>query len=227
VTLIPIEHERRLTSAHEAAALFGGLHQRRISARGFHTLDPARFERLVTALVPEREHTISFEGGQLGAATLRALDALARSPFQYFDLRATNADLRIWPGLRTWVHTPERQVETQDISSALALFCSLTAERAERGFIQGVRAETKPLLVNFLTALGGRVNAVLELDLLAARSLTELYAGERLDWQADGVLVDFPEGRIHGFLTTPKVSGRDREKWLARIEKALGRAGLL
>jgi hypothetical protein len=41
------------------------------------------------------------------------------------------------------------------------------------------------------------------------------------------ILVDFPEGRIHGFLKTPNVDERHRRKWQARIDKALRKAKLI
>lgn len=96
--------------------------------------------------------------------------------------------------------------------------------RVDRGFITGVRAETKPQLSGFLDALAARVDAVLEIDVAVARMLTEQYAGAALDWQADGVLVDFPEGRIRGFLRTPKTTEGDAQKWRARVTRALRRA---
>ena len=72
-----------------------------------------------------------------------------------------------------------------------------------------------------------RVDAVLDLEVGVARELTELYAGEKLDWQAAGCLIDFPDGIIHGYLTTPNVGESDRAKWKRRISKALRDAGLV
>jgi hypothetical protein len=226
MSLIPIENERRLASPAEAEALFRALDQTRVSVRGLHTTDPTRFAHVVDALEPKHDHTLSFEGGTLTTAAHEALDALATAGFQYLDLRTAEASLRIWPALYSWVHGNGDKLETKDIPTALAAFRGLTGERVNRGFINGVLAETKPLLLRFLGQLGTRVDAVLSLDVAAARALTEIYAGERLDWQADGILVDFPEGRVHGFLVSPNVGETHRAGWQQRIVKALHRAGL-
>lgn len=268
MSLIPIEHPHRLASPREAAAFFGCLGllgvlgARRVSVRGLHTSEPARIARVVEAVETKREHTVSFVGGTLNGAAHDALDELLATRFEYFDLRTTDADLRVWPWLRSWVHssrdraaasralgvelhegdntTPDARiqvhaegaaypvhVETTSIPPAARIFRALSGERVARGFVTGITKKTKPPLLRFLTALGTRVDAVLELDLAAARSLTELYAGEQLDWQADGVLVDFPEGRVHGFLKTPNTGDCDRERWLDRVTTALRRAGVM
>ncbi len=228
MALIPIEHPRRLASPAEAEAWFRAFREKRVSARGFHTSDPARFARLVAAVEPRREHTISFEGGTLRPQAFAALEALSASPFQYLDVRTAEANLRIWPQLRSWVQGRDGSIDTEttSIATAVGVFRAMTRDQVERGFILGVQPEAKAPLLRFLEALAPRVDAVLDLDVAAARALTELYAGEKLDWQAGGVLVDFPEGRIHGFLKTPDRGERDREKWLARVSKALRRAGL-
>ena len=93
-------------------------------------------------------------------------------------------------------------------------------------FRDGRISDAKPQLLAFLQALGARVHAVLDLEVAAARDLTTKNIGEKLDWQAGGMLVDFPEGRIHGFLRSPNVGERHREKWQRRATKALKRAGL-
>lgn len=225
MSLIPIEHPRRLASPAEAEAFFRGLGEKRVSARGFHTTDPARFARLVEAVETEHDHTISFVGGALGSAARDSLSSLATSAFSYLDVRTTNASLRIWPGLRAWVHPLE--LETKEPEPALRAFFEITSDEMNRGFVMGgVAGPTKPALERFLRDLRATVDAVLDIEVGSARTLTEAYAGERLDWQAGGVLVDFPEGRIHGFLLTPNVGEDHREKWLSRIAKALSGASL-
>src|SRR5688572_25608779 len=97
MALIPIEHAHRLGSPAEAEAWFRAFGEKRVSARGFHTSDPERFARLVDAIEPRREHTVSFEGGTLGPQAFDALDVLSRSRFQYLHVRTTAAILRIWP----------------------------------------------------------------------------------------------------------------------------------
>lgn len=268
MALIPIESPRRLPSAAAAAAWVRAAGRvwspRTVSVRGFHTRDPARIERLVLAIEPQREHTISFQHGTLSAAARAALDVLARARFQYLDLDAADVSLRIWPARHTWVHADataagvaavaavlgvplapgktaldathvtlspgERgtriEVETKSIPTALALFGALTDGPVGRGFITGVHADTRTPLLRFLLALGAQVDAVLEIGVDAARALTELYAGEKLSWQVPEVFVEFPEGRIHGHLRMADSTPRNREKWLAAVEKAWKKAGL-
>lgn len=119
------------------------------------------------------------------------------------------------------------EIETKSIPTALALFGALADGPVGRGFITGVHADTRTPLLHFLRALGAQVDAVLEIGVDAARALTELYAGEKLGWQVPGVLVDFPDGRIHGYLRMADNTPRNREKWLARVEKAWRKAGLV
>jgi hypothetical protein len=222
MSLIPIEHPRRLGSPAEAEGFFRALGEKRVSARGFQTTDAARFTRLVEAIETKHDHTISFLGGTLGSAARDSLAALAMSQFEYLDVRTTNASLRVWPALRSWVHPGN--IETEKPQPAIEAFLAVTEERHDRGFIMnGVVDQTKPALARFLVDLKAQVDAVLLVDIASARSLTEAYVGEKLDWQAAGVLVDFPDGRIHGFLKTPNVGEEHRAKWLRTIEKALSK----
>ena len=258
MALIPIAHTRRLTSPAEAERFYRALGYPVVSARGFHTKDHARMARLVDAIEPKREHTITFEGGRFSKEARAALDVLALAPFQYLDVRTHAEDLRIWPDLHTWVHTkrslaelgdglsmgendlPDGKVtlashgpdlpiniETKSIPLALRFFHAHAEERLNRGFISGVKDAAKAPLLRFLEVLDTRVDAVLEVDVASARSLTELYAGERLDWQANMILVDFPEGKLHGFLTSSTNTPENREAWQARVTQALELANLL
>jgi hypothetical protein len=105
VTLIPVHHARKLRSAAEAEALFRALGERTVGLKGMKTTDPARYDRVIDAVVTKHDHTISFEGGSLANARL-ALDALALAgAFGYLDVRSRDANLRIWPGGNTWVHS--------------------------------------------------------------------------------------------------------------------------
>lgn len=118
-------------------------------------------------------------------------------------------------------------VDTKNIATALAMFRAVGGTQVKAGFVNGVAEETKPALIEFLQALGAQVDVVLDVDVSVARSLTELFEGEALDWQSNGLFVDFPEGRIHGFLVTPNIHERYRLKFLGRITRALRRAKLL
>jgi hypothetical protein len=227
VTLHPIEHPRRLEDAAQASEMFRALGCDHVSVRGLHTRDAARIGRLVDAVEPSRQHTISFEDGVLGPDAAIALDALALTSFDYLDVRTDTGSLRIWPALRTWVHAngDAKPLETTDRAAASAAFRALSPTRVDRGFVNGLRVETKPVLGRFLAALAPRVDVVLDVPLATAASLTDLYGDVRapvvVDWQADGVLVDFPSGRIHGFLTSSHNGPADRTAWLARIDRAL------
>jgi hypothetical protein len=105
VTLLPIEHATRLASPAQAAALFRALGARRVSVKGWNLTDRAAIDRVVGALVPGAENTVSFERGTLTAAAWAALEPLAGAGAGYFDLNAAWTQLRIWPE-RAWVLAP-------------------------------------------------------------------------------------------------------------------------
>ena len=260
MTLFAIAHDQRLASPSEGARFFRALGEKRVSARGFHTEDPARIEALVAAVDTRGDHTVSFEGGVLDAATFAAVSALALSRLQYLDVASRRANLRVWPALYSWVHADDRAVaerllgrslgegrhefehgeivvpaegkgypvtvETTSIPAALRWFAALAGDQLRQGFVSGLTAEAKPHLAALLRGSRTRAHAVLEVEVEVAEGLTELYAGEKLDWQASGVLLDFPEGRIHGFLRTPDTGPKVAAKWQAPITKALQKAGL-
>lgn len=263
VTLIPVHHALRLRSAAEAEALLRALGDRQVSARGFHTSDPARLGRLVAAVTPRRDSTVSFEGGTLNAGACVALAALVASgAFAYLDLRTVDANLRVWPGRYAWVHAAMPaggleglgavfdapvvlgenwvggaklvvrgsggypvDLETQDLTEAFAVFDALSSAPVDRGFVTGLTAAGKPLVLKLLLALGTTASAVLDLDLAEARTLGEVFAGERLEWHGS-VIVKFPEGEICGYLVTPNAGEGDRAKWLRRVDRGLKKAGL-
>lgn len=116
-------------------------------------------------------------------------------------------------------------LETQDLGEAFAVFDALTSAPVERGFVTGLTATGKPLVLKLLLALGTTASAVLELGLAEARALTEVFAGERLEWHGS-VIVKFPEGEICWFLVTPNASDDDRAKWQRRVDQGLKKAGL-
>lgn len=233
MALIPLEHPHRLASPAEAEAWFralGILGQPVVSCRGFHTKDPERISRILEALEPKREHTVSFETGTLTPAAWRALEALTSLKFGYLDLQAAEAQLRVWPERQYWAYaagSTDKSIEFAGMTEALSRFRELGPTRVVQGFINGITPPCCAPLKEFLMVTGVTVHAVLELNVSTARALTELYTGEKLDWQADMLLVDFPEGRIHGFLKTPDTGPEFRAKWLERVEKALRRAGLI
>lgn len=116
-------------------------------------------------------------------------------------------------------------LETRDLAEAFTVFDALSSGPVERGFVIGLTTAGKPLLLKLLLALGTTASAVLELDLAEARALTEVFAGERLEWHGS-VIVKFPEGEICGYLVTPNAGEGDRAKWLRRVDKGLKKAGL-
>jgi hypothetical protein len=260
--LLPIEHPHRLRSAEEAARFFKGLGAKRVSARGFHTAALGRIQAVVAALPARGETRVSFEGGVLTPRAMLALESLIQTKFQYLDVTTTDANLRVWPWLRSWVHVDRPRnaaeavlgkrlgagknelgeitltvddagpgyplfLEAESIEPAFDFFRRITSTTVKQGFIIEARPDPRGALLQFLSALGTKVNASLELELPVAQALAAAFPGERLDWQADGVDVDFPEGRIHGFLVTPKVEEGDKERWITRVEKALRRSKLL
>jgi hypothetical protein len=115
-------------------------------------------------------------------------------------------------------------VELDSVEPAAPLFRAATGPALERGFIQGLTAASKPLLFPFLSTLGARVDTVLDVPLEVATPLAETFSDTRFDWQVPGLLlIDFPEGRVHGFLKTPDVGPTHRAKWLQRIDDAFAR----
>lgn len=238
VGLIQLAHERRLASAAEAEALFRVLGEKVVSASGYHTADPSRVSRIIDAIDPTRDHTISFEGGTVDRVTLDAY-ALTKQ-YGYLDVRTRETNLRAWPELYSWVHAsaeraaeiaatePTTHVDREttivipkgDLATALRVFHKLGVTGIDRGFTTTTRA--KPELAAMLIAFGARVHADLEIDVAVARSLAELYTGEPNEWQANGVIVRFPDGEIIGFARTPDV-GKERKNWFKRIEKALAK----
>lgn len=227
MALIPISHARALSSPSDASALFRVLRERRVEIRGLRTRDPVKLARVVEAVEAKTEHTISWEGGSLANARV-ALDRLASSgTFGYLDVRASGSNLRSWPRRHTWVHGNEGdELETTSIAEALARFHATSGELHQRSFVMRIRDAAKPLLIELVRALEAEVHAVLEVELAVARELTELYAGEPVDWAAGGISVTFPSGAIMGFLKTPNVEDKYRAKWHARIDKALRKARL-
>jgi hypothetical protein len=232
MALIPMEHARRLVSPAEAEAFYRGLRQQRVSVRGFHTTDPRRVEALVAAADPGHDHTLSFQGGTLGDAARAALHELCGREFEYLDLRTAAASLRVWPGRYTWVdrlsgHTSTDHLETTSIDEALDRFDGIGGRQLVQGHISRITEGARAPLLELLGAARPEVHVVLDVTLSAARSLTELFVGQKLDWQADMILVDFPAGRIHGFLKMPNIGERYQRRWQARVDEALRRARLL
>lgn len=232
MSLRPIEHAYLLKSPAEAEAFFRALHffgsRASIGTRGHHTRDPARIERLVNAIEPKREHTISFENGKMN---LEALRSFAEKRFHYLHIDTGKAFYRSWPDWpRTWVYPNVENSETidlTDIPAAVEEFGAIAGDAIRQGFISGVVDETKPFLVAFLRAIDATVHVNLHIDLAPARALAELYEGEKFQWGDELILVDFPRGRIHGFLVTPKVGPEYEAKWQAKITKALRKAKLV
>lgn len=232
MTLIPMAHEHRLASPAEAEAFYRGLRQRLVRVRGFHTTDPDRIEALIAAADPKRDHTVSFRGGVLGEEVRPALLELCGCAFGYFNLSTPSASLRVWPGRHTWVESLPRRpaadwLETTSITEALDRFNGICGERIVQGHISRITKQARVPLLGFLGVARTEIHVVLDVTLQTARSLSEQFLGQKLDWQSDGILVDFPEGRIHGSLKTPKVDERHRRKWRARIDKALRKATLI
>lgn len=258
VALIPIEYPRRLRSPAEAEALYRGLGDERVGVRGFRTTDPRRIERLVSAIDPAHDSTISFEAGLLDDRGWARLEALAAERAEYLDVHAGGANLRMWPaqakvyarlplegiaGVSCAFGAPLRAGEnrhgettimidpvigyplavalsTPDRAIALQMFRALGDAQLSRGHVLRASEPAKHALAPFLHGLGATVHVSLDVRLELARELATACPDLRHDWQASRVLVDFPDGRIHGFLKTPDIGERDRERWLARVREA-------
>lgn len=210
---------------------------------GFHTTDLKRIVRVVHAVDPRREPTINFKDGVFGPPARAAFARLAEMSFETLVVSTLGAEIRIWPTIQSRVHsdklfpdtygdadmkiTPHgHDLETKAVDTAVKAFLSVAHDRITEGHITALAESTKPALLDFLRELQGSVHAALTVDLATARSLTELYAGERLTWHADGITVHFPDGEIEGFMTSPNTTDAHRQKILERIDKALARAGI-
>lgn len=110
---------------------------------------------------------------------------------------------------------------TTDRATAMRMFRALGDAQLSRGHVQRASEPAKRALSPFLAHLGATVHVTLDVGLELARELAIGCPDLRHDWQASAVLVDFPDGRIHGFLKTPNTGDQDREQWLARIRKAV------
>lgn len=109
---------------------------------------------------------------------------------------------------------------TPDRAVALRMFRALGDAQLSRGHVMRASEPAKRALAPFLHGLGATVHVSLDVQLELARELATSCLDLRHDWQASMVLVDFPDGRIHGFLKTPDATERDREQWLARVKRA-------
>ena len=112
-------------------------------------------------------------------------------------------------------------ITTPDRDVAMRMFRALGDARLSRGYVMRASEPAKHALGPFLAGLGATVHVTLDVQLELARELATVCPDLKHDWQASLVLVDFPDGRIHGFLKTPNTSEGDREQWLARIRKAV------
>jgi hypothetical protein len=113
--------------------------------------------------------------------------------------------------------TPERAI-------AMRMFRALGDAQLSRGHVVRASEPAKRALAPLLHHLGATVHVTLDVELELARELATVCPDLRHDWQASMVLVDFPDGRIHGYLKTPDVSEHDREQWLARVRQAVPRS---
>lgn len=223
LSLYPVRHSARLTDPAKVAALYRGLGQVRASLRGFHTTDRTEIERLVAAIDPPHESTCSFARGTLAATELEAL--VRTEGYGYLDLRTATAVLRVWPASNTWSYSvgTKGPAESWSLAEGLARFQERAPDGAAvtQGFVNRLDESAKPALLAFLLACGVRVNVVLDLELDAAVDLASRVRRHH-DWQAGGVLVDQPSGKVHGFLM--KGGAEAQAEWRARVTRALEHA---
>lgn len=231
MALIPLAHAHRLLSPAAAEALYRALGERVVSARGYHTTSEERIVKLVEAVDPRRDNTVSFEGGTLDRPAHEAF--VATGAYHYFDLRTRDgACLRVWPGQYSWVHTtPDlaqrlvaREPKTRldgdstivlgkgDFAAALRAFHTVATPAIDRGFVMKLGAPGQAAYKRFLLASRCQVDVVLE--------LSELFRSESHDWQAGGVLVRFPDGTIHGFARNHSLQ-KERDAWFKRVDRAV------
>ena len=129
----------------------------------------------------------------------------------------------------TWFcdgRTYPSDTETKTPEAAWKIVDALSIDPIERGFISESKPDASPSLQRFLIESGTETSVDLELSVDAARDLTAHADGADCRWQAGGVLIHLPDGRIEGGLTTSNHTEQNRAKWHARIDNGLRKAGL-
>lgn len=113
---------------------------------------------------------------------------------------------------------------SSDRAVALRMFRALGDANVSRGYLMRPNEPAKSLLAPFLHGLRATVHVALDMQLELAAELATGCSDLRHEWGSvigavgwSGVAVDFPGGRIHGYLP----NGEDRERWLERIRHAL------
>lgn len=109
---------------------------------------------------------------------------------------------------------------------AFALFRRLAGDSLAHSFIKEPHPSCHEVLLRLLVSLGVEVRADLFVGLARARALTERFVDAEIEWQADHVCVDFPSGRLHGFILSPNTTEDDQRRWHAMVDRGLERGGL-
>lgn len=117
-------------------------------------------------------------------------------------------------------------VETKHPQPAWKLFDALAGDTLQRGFIVGAQAAALAPLQRFLTSCGAEVQVDLEIAVPQAQILGQHILGATCNWQAGGVMVNFPDGSVEGTLTSSTNSDANRQKWRDRMDRAFKKAGL-
>jgi hypothetical protein len=224
VTLLVFEHELRVGSPEEAAALFRALGSHRVSTKGWIGRDRATIDRLLDALAPRDGDTVTFTAGTLDDASAAALRALADAGPGFVHLRDP-----AWTDLSMW--RDRASVAARDGSggefagggaanhAAIARYRELAAPRVETGYVLHMSAPAKLALPAFLHALGAQVTALVELEPAAAAELATFVPYGELEWRDDMTVVRLPSGTITKYAT--RANERRVPKWKQAVARAM------
>lgn len=152
-------------------------------------------------------------------------DALAR----ILGVPIPDAPITLGEVRHTWFgdgRTYPSYIETKTPGAAWKIFDALSLDPIVRGFVSESKPAAGPSLQRFLIASGAEISVDLELSVDAAASLTAHAEGADCRWQANGVMIHLPDGRIEGGLTSSNYTEQNQAKWHARIDQGLRKAGL-
>lgn len=250
--LVEVTHRAPLRSAAEAETLMLALRIGFVSVNYLRPLTPEAVDEVLRSFEPKKESSVSFEKGSLKDAepSLRALACAVGGPepFKYLDVRTRRASLRIWPALDSSSgldRSPPQKDESPVASApfrvenskagttlcpgsaaeAVEEFLSLNARRISGCFINGITSEGRELSRAFLCAAGAPLSVRAELRMNVARSLTER-CGADAEWQANGLRICFPSGKMSGFFTGTNTTPEAIAQWHERIDQARIEAGI-
>ena len=112
-------------------------------------------------------------------------------------------------------------ITTPDRAFALRALRALGDTAVPRGLVKRAKEPTKQVLAPFVCGMRATVHVLLDVRIELACELAQAWPELRHDWQSSTVAVEFPTGRIHGYVRSPRKDPDERARWLAKIDAAL------